>query len=210
MPILARELEGLVAAGATYIQIDEPSPAIHPEAPPTSRRCSTPPSRRSSGGSGSAPTCASATTWVGRWRGGRTGRCWSDARASRSMSWSSSWPTARWPSSRCSARSPPPAGTSRAGVIDVKNYHLESADEVAERIEAVLAAGVPAERLTAGARLRLQPDGPLGDARQARALVAGRDLVLGRPPRHRVRRRHRWTATGSRCSAPGSSATSTR
>ena len=32
VPILAAELERLVAAGATYIQIDEPSPAIHPEA----------------------------------------------------------------------------------------------------------------------------------------------------------------------------------
>jgi len=32
VPILAAELEGLVGAGATYIQVDEPSPAIHPEA----------------------------------------------------------------------------------------------------------------------------------------------------------------------------------
>ena len=35
-----------------------------------------------------------------------------------------------------------------AGVIDVKNYHLETADEVAARIDAILATGVPAERLT--------------------------------------------------------------
>src|SRR5678815_5562464 len=33
VPILRAELEGLAAAGATFIQIDEPSPAIHPEAP---------------------------------------------------------------------------------------------------------------------------------------------------------------------------------
>ena len=33
MPILRAELEGLAAAGATFIQIDEPSPAIHPDAP---------------------------------------------------------------------------------------------------------------------------------------------------------------------------------
>ncbi len=33
MPILRAELEGLVAAGADRIQIDEPSPAIHPDAP---------------------------------------------------------------------------------------------------------------------------------------------------------------------------------
>ena len=33
MPILRAELEGLVAAGAEFIQIDDPSPAIHPDAP---------------------------------------------------------------------------------------------------------------------------------------------------------------------------------
>ena len=33
VPILRAELEGLVAAGATFIQIDDPSPAIHPDAP---------------------------------------------------------------------------------------------------------------------------------------------------------------------------------
>ncbi len=33
VPILRAEVEGLVAAGATFIQIDEPSPAIHPDAP---------------------------------------------------------------------------------------------------------------------------------------------------------------------------------
>ena len=33
VPILRAELDGLVAAGADFIQIDEPSPAIHPEAP---------------------------------------------------------------------------------------------------------------------------------------------------------------------------------
>ena len=67
-----------------------------------------------------------------------------------------------------------------AGVIDVKNYHLESADEVAERIEELLAAGVPEDRLS------LVPD--CGFSQTARwatkpklaALVAGRDLVRGR------------------------------
>jgi 5-methyltetrahydropteroyltriglutamate--homocysteine methyltransferase len=67
-----------------------------------------------------------------------------------------------------------------AGVIDVKSYHLESADEVAARIQAVLDAGVPAEQLL------LVPD--CGFSQTARwatkpklhALVAGRDLVLGR------------------------------
>ena len=95
-----------------------------------------------------ARTCASATTSAGRWRGGPTGRCSTRCSRSGSTSSCSSSPTARWPRSRSWPRSPPPAGTSRRASIDVKNYHLETADEVAERIDAVLAAGVPAERLT--------------------------------------------------------------
>jgi 5-methyltetrahydropteroyltriglutamate--homocysteine methyltransferase len=69
-----------------------------------------------------------------------------------------------------------------AGIIDVKNSYIETADDVAERAEAVLQAGVPAERLT------LVPDcGFSQTARhlttaKLRALVAGRDLVLGRAP----------------------------
>ena len=35
VPILAAEIGGLVDAGATWIQVDEPSPAIHPEAAST-------------------------------------------------------------------------------------------------------------------------------------------------------------------------------
>ena len=68
-----------------------------------------------------------------------------------------------------------------AGIIDVKNSYIETADDVAERIDAVLAAGVPAERLT------LVPDCGFSQTPRAatraklRALVAGRDLVLGRP-----------------------------
>jgi 5-methyltetrahydropteroyltriglutamate--homocysteine methyltransferase len=66
------------------------------------------------------------------------------------------------------------------GVIDVKNYYLETAEDVAERIDKVLAAGVPAERLT------LVPD--CGFSQTARwaaraklhALVDGTRLVLGR------------------------------
>ena len=66
------------------------------------------------------------------------------------------------------------------GVVDVKSYYLESAEDVAERVELVLGAGVPVERLA------LVPDcGFSQTARWAaraklRALVGGRDLLLGR------------------------------
>ena len=67
-----------------------------------------------------------------------------------------------------------------AGVIYVKNSQVETAEEVAGRIDAILAAGVPPDRLT------LVPD--CGFSQTARhlatakleVLVAGRDLVRGR------------------------------
>jgi 5-methyltetrahydropteroyltriglutamate--homocysteine methyltransferase len=66
------------------------------------------------------------------------------------------------------------------GVVDVKSYYLETAEDVAERIDKVLSVGVPAERLT------LVPD--CGFSQTARwaaraklhALVEGTRLVLGR------------------------------
>ena len=69
VPILRAELEGLVDAGATIIQVDEPSPAIHPDAPSDFAalfNAAVAPVRRA--GPARARTCASATTWAGRWR----------------------------------------------------------------------------------------------------------------------------------------------
>jgi 5-methyltetrahydropteroyltriglutamate--homocysteine methyltransferase len=67
-----------------------------------------------------------------------------------------------------------------AGVVDVKNYHLESADEVAERVDAVLAAGVPAARLTLVPDCGFSQTARWATLAKLRALVAGRDLVAGR------------------------------
>ncbi len=67
-----------------------------------------------------------------------------------------------------------------AGIIDVKNSHLESADEVAERIDQVLAAGVPPERLALVPDCGFSQTARWATTAKLRALVAGRDLVLGR------------------------------
>jgi 5-methyltetrahydropteroyltriglutamate--homocysteine methyltransferase len=69
-------------------------------------------------------------------------------------------------------------------VVDVKNYHLESADEVAERAEAVLRAGVPPERLTLVPDCGFSQTARWATTAKLRALVAGRDLVAGRVPAH--------------------------
>ena len=67
-----------------------------------------------------------------------------------------------------------------AGVIDVKNSHVEKPDEVAARIEAILVTGVLPERIT------LVPDCGLSQTprhlaiAKLVALVRGRDLVRER------------------------------
>jgi 5-methyltetrahydropteroyltriglutamate--homocysteine methyltransferase len=180
VPILWAELEGLVAAGADFIQIDEPSPAIHPEAPADF----------------SALFNAAVEPIVGRARLGahlcfgnylgrplakRTYRPVLDAMlgfhvdelvlefANREMA-----EVAILGEIAAAGRH---VG---AGVIDVKNSYVETADDVAERIDAVLAAGVRPEGLT------LLPDCGFSQTPRAqtrgklRAMVAGRDLVLGR------------------------------
>jgi 5-methyltetrahydropteroyltriglutamate--homocysteine methyltransferase len=180
VPILAAELRGLVDAGALYIQIDEPSPAIHPEA---SHRFA-------------ALFNAAAAEVQGKVRlaahlcfGNYLGRPLA-ARAYRpvleqALAFEVSDLVLEWANREMAeldvAGDIAAAGRSLgAGVVDVKSYHVESADEVAGRIEQVLKAGVPEDRLT------LVPDcGFSQTARWAtkpklRALVEGRDLVLGR------------------------------
>ena len=180
VPILAWELERLVAAGATYIQIDEPSPAIHPEA----------------SGAFAALFNASVAGVRGRVRLGAH-LCFGNfmGRPLAARLYRPVLPQAldfhveelvlEWANREMAeldvAADVTAAGRDLgAGVVDVKSYHLESADEVAVRIERILEAGVPADRLL------LVPDcGFSQTARWAtrpklRALVAGRDLVLGR------------------------------
>lgn len=181
VPILRAELVGLVDAGATFIQIDDPSPAIHPDAPSDF----------------AALFNASVEPVVGRVRLGahlcfgnylgrplarRTYRPVLDAMlrfrvdelvlefANREMA-----EVAILGEIATAGRDV------AAGVIDVKNYHLESPDEVAERIDQVLAAGVPPERLVLVPDCGFSQTARWATTAKLRALVEGRDLVLGRP-----------------------------
>jgi 5-methyltetrahydropteroyltriglutamate--homocysteine methyltransferase len=180
VPILAAELEALVAAGATYIQIDEPSPAIHPEA---------------SGEFASLFDAATAPIAGRAWLaahlcfGNMLGRplarrvyrpVLEQALAFRADELVLEWANREMAELDVAADVAAAGRHLSAGVVDVKSYHVESADEVAERIERVLAAGVPEVGLS------LVPDcGFSQTARWAtkpklRALVDGRDLVRGR------------------------------
>ena len=180
VPILRTELEALVAAGARHIQIDDPSPAIHPDAPsdvaglfnaavgPIVGRVRL-----------GAHLCFG--NYLGRPLARRTYRPVMRAMlefrvdelvlefANREMA-----EVGLLGEIAAAGRDV------AAGIVDVKNYHLETADEVAERADAVLAAGVPAERLSLVPDCGFSQTARWATVAKLRALVAGRDLVAGR------------------------------
>ena len=180
VPILRAELVALVDAGADVIQIDEPSPAIHPDAPADFsalfNEAIEPIAGRARLG---AHLCFG--NYLGRPLAKRTYRPVLDAMlgfrvdelvlefANREMA-----------EVEILGEIVAAGRHVAAGVIDVKNSWIESPDDVAERIDVVLGAGVSTDDLT------LVPDcgfsqTPRAQARaKLRAMVAGRDLVLGR------------------------------
>jgi 5-methyltetrahydropteroyltriglutamate--homocysteine methyltransferase len=180
VPILRAELEGLVAAGARHIQIDDPSPAIHPEAPSDFAALFNAAVEPIVGKVRlGAHLCFG--NYLGRPLARRTYRPVLEAMlgfrvdelvlefANREMA-----EVGLLGEITAAGRDV------AAGVVDVKNYHLESADEVAERVDQVLAAGVPPERLTLVPDCGFSQTARWATTAKLRALVAGRDLVFGR------------------------------
>ncbi|HXU86838.1 MAG TPA: cobalamin-independent methionine synthase II family protein [Verrucomicrobiae bacterium] len=180
VPIVAAELRGLVDAGADIIQIDEPSPAIHPDAPADFvglfNAALEPAVGRARLG---VHLCFG--NFLGRPLAPRSYRPILDAMLGFAVDELVLEFANREMSEVGLLREITDAGRDvAAGVIDVKNSHIETAQEVAARIDTILATGVPPERLT------LVPD--CGFSQTARhlasaklaALVAGRDLVRGR------------------------------
>ena len=179
VPIVAAELAGLVAAGADIIQIDEPSPAIHPDAPADFVALFN---------AAVAPAVGQVRlgahlcfgNFLGRPLAPRSYRPILGAMLGFDVDELVLEFANREMSEIDLLREITDAGRDvAAGVIDVKNSHVETPTEVATRIEAILATGVPPERLA------LVPDcGFSQTARhpataKLRALVAGRDLVRG-------------------------------
>jgi 5-methyltetrahydropteroyltriglutamate--homocysteine methyltransferase len=180
VPILRAEVDGLVTAGASIIQVDEPSPAIHPDA----------------GADFVALFNAAVQPTVGRARLGAHlcfGNFLGRPLAPRSyrpivaamLAFEVDELVLEFANREMSEvgilREIADAGRDvAAGVVDVKSSHVETPDEVARRTESIVATGVPPERLT------LVPD--CGFSQTARhlavaklhALVDGRDLVRGR------------------------------
>ncbi len=180
VPILRAELEGLVAAGARHIQIDDPSPAIHPDAPSDFAALFN---------AAVAPVVGKVRlgahlcfgNYLGRPLARRTYRPVLEAMlgfdvdelvlefANREMA-----------EVEILGEIAAAGRDVAAGVVDVKNYYIETAEDVAERIDAVLATGVPPERLTLVPDCGFSQTARWATLAKLRALVAGRDLVRGR------------------------------
>jgi 5-methyltetrahydropteroyltriglutamate--homocysteine methyltransferase len=180
VPIIRAELERLVDAGAERIQIDEPSPAIHPDASADFvglfNAAVEPASGRARLG---AHLCFG--NFLGRPLAPRSYRRILDAMLGFAVDELVLEFANREMSEVAILREISDAGRDvAAGVIDVKNSHVETPEEVAARIEAILDTGVPAERLT------LVPDCGFSQTPRhlavgkLRSLVAGRDLVRAR------------------------------
>jgi 5-methyltetrahydropteroyltriglutamate--homocysteine methyltransferase len=182
VPIVAAEVRGLVEAGATIIQIDEPSPAIHPDAPADFvalfNAAIEPAIGRARLG---AHLCFG--NFLGRPLAPRSYRPILPAMLEFAVDELVLEFANREMAETGILREITDAGKDvAAGVVDVKNSHVETAGEVAARIDAVLVTGVPPERLA------LVPD--CGFSQTARhlttaklaALVAGRDLVRAGSP----------------------------
>jgi 5-methyltetrahydropteroyltriglutamate--homocysteine methyltransferase len=180
VPILAAEIGGLVDAGATWIQVDEPSPAIHPEAASTFAhlvdRSIAPAIGRARLG---AHLCFG--NFLGRPLARRLYRPVLDqALAFRVDELVLEFANREMAELDVAADVTAAGRDLAAGVVDVKNSYLETADDVAWRIDRLLEAGVDPERL------HLVPDCGFSQTSRAAtrpklaALVAGRDLVRGR------------------------------
>jgi 5-methyltetrahydropteroyltriglutamate--homocysteine methyltransferase len=180
VPILRAELQALVAEGATHIQIDDPSPAIHPDAPSDFAALFNA-AVEPIGGQVRLGAHLCFGNYLGRPLARRTYRPVLDAMlgfrvdelvlefANREMA-----------EVGILGEITSAGRDVAAGVVDVKNYHLETPEEVAERVDAVLAAGVPAERLTLVPDCGFSQTARWATLAKLRALVAGRDLVRGR------------------------------
>jgi 5-methyltetrahydropteroyltriglutamate--homocysteine methyltransferase len=179
VPILQAELRGLVAAGATIIQVDEPSPAIHPDAPADFAALFNAAIEPAVGKARlGAHLCFG--NFLGRPLAARSYRPIRDAMLGFHVEELVLEFANRELAEVDVLRELTDAGRDvAAGVIDVKNYHLESADEVAARIDAVLATGVPADRLTLVPDCGFSQTARWATTAKLNALVAGRDLVRG-------------------------------
>jgi 5-methyltetrahydropteroyltriglutamate--homocysteine methyltransferase len=179
VPILQAELHALVTAGASIIQLDEPSPAIHPAAGADFAALLNA-AIEPAVGKARLGTHLCFGNYLGRPLAKRTYRPILDAMLRFHVDELVLEFANRELAELEIVADVAAAGRDVAvGLIDVKNSYVETADDVAERIDRVLATGIRPERLS------LVPDCGFSQTARGltvpklRAMVAGRDLVVG-------------------------------
>jgi 5-methyltetrahydropteroyltriglutamate--homocysteine methyltransferase len=180
VPILRAEVEALVTAGASFIQIDDPSPAIHPDGPSDFAALFNAVVEPVAGHVRlGAHLCFG--NYLGRPLARRTYRPVLEAMLRfRVDELALEFANREMAEIDLLGEIAAAGRDVAAGVVDVKNYHIESADEVAERIELAVGAGVAPERLTLVPDCGFSQTARWATIAKLRALVAGRDLALGR------------------------------
>jgi 5-methyltetrahydropteroyltriglutamate--homocysteine methyltransferase len=179
VPLLRAEVVALADAGARVIQVDEPSPAIHPDA----------------GADFAALFNAVIEPIVGRVRLGahlcfgnylgrplarRTYRPIVDAMLDfRVDELVLEFANRELTEIEMVAQLTQAGRDVAVGLVDVKNSYVETPRDVAARIERVLATGAPAERLTVVPDCGLSQTARWLAVAKLEAMVAGRDLVAG-------------------------------
>ena len=179
VPILAAEVAALADAGAAAIQVDEPSPAIHPDA-------------SSSFASLVNEVVAPARGRVrlgahlcfGNYLGRPLARRLYRPVLEQALAFDVDELVLEFANREMAeldvACDVAAAGRDlAAGVVDVKSYYLETPDDVAWRITRLLEAGVPEQRLHVVPDCGFSQTARWATKPKLRALVAGRDLVLG-------------------------------
>jgi 5-methyltetrahydropteroyltriglutamate--homocysteine methyltransferase len=171
--IVNQELKALAAAGATLIQLDEPSYAVHPDAP---REFVDLFNRTVAGVDATIGLHLCFGNFVGRpvaWRRYRPlfphildadVQYFALEFANREMAEIELWQ--EFPNDKLLC----------AGVMDVKNYHVETPDEIAERIRTALRY-VPAEQLWLAPDCGLSQTARWAARAKLRAMVDGAKIV---------------------------------
>lgn len=180
IPILAAEVQALVTEGATFIQIDEPSPAIHPDASADFAALFNPVVAGVPDG-----VRLAAHLCFGNYMGRPLARRLYRPVLDQLRRFAVHELVLEFANREMAELEVLGELADRfdisAGVVDVKNSYVETPEDIAERTELVL-RHVPTERLS------LVPDCGFSQTarritkQKLRALVAGRDLVSGRAP----------------------------
>jgi 5-methyltetrahydropteroyltriglutamate--homocysteine methyltransferase len=176
VPIVNAELRALAAAGADFIQIDEPSPAIHPESKAEFAALFNAAVK-------GVPARFAAHLCFGNFAGRPLGKR-SYAQVLDQMTQFNVDQFVLEFANRELADLPlckeiSSARELAAGLVDVKSYYIETPEDVAERIQKVLEY-VPAERLTVVPDCGFSQTARWAARAKLQALVAGTKLVRTR------------------------------